>query len=147
MSAPAGPGTGSTRAAAATAWQVAAFALAALIALGIAWELWLAPLRPGGSWLVLKVLPLVLLAPGVLRRDANVLQWALLATPLLVGEGAVRLSERAPATLCAALEIVLGGLLFAAAVVVLRPGKRAARLRAAQRRAARTSAPADRPPP
>ena len=30
-----------------------------LIALCIAWETVLAPLRPGGSWLVLKVLPLL----------------------------------------------------------------------------------------
>ena len=30
----------------------------ALIVLGLAWELWLAPLRPGGSMLALNVLPL-----------------------------------------------------------------------------------------
>src|SRR4051794_1984022 len=40
---------------AATRW-VAVGSLLALIVLGLAWELWLAPLRPGGSWLVLKVL-------------------------------------------------------------------------------------------
>jgi hypothetical protein len=33
--------------------------LVGLIVLGLAWELWLAPLRPGGSLLALKVLPLV----------------------------------------------------------------------------------------
>jgi len=34
--------------------------LIALIILCLAWELWLAPLRPGGSSLVFKVLPLLL---------------------------------------------------------------------------------------
>ncbi len=46
---------------------LAATCLLALIALGLAWELWLAPLRPGGSWLALKVLPLTLALPGVLK--------------------------------------------------------------------------------
>ena len=45
----------------------AVVSLLALIALGLAWELWLAPLRPGGSWLALKVLPLLLPLPGLLR--------------------------------------------------------------------------------
>ena len=43
--------------------------LIALILLGLAWELVLAPLRPGGSWMVLKVLPLLLPLRGVLKRD------------------------------------------------------------------------------
>ena len=43
--------------------------LLALIVLGLAWELWLAPLRPGGAWLVLKVVPLVLLVAGVQRAS------------------------------------------------------------------------------
>jgi uncharacterized membrane protein len=148
MSQPATPGAATPPAPAATAaaWRVAALALAGLIALGVAWELWLAPLRPGGSWLVLKVVPLVLLVPGVLRREPAVLQWALLATPLVLGEGAVRLFESPPAARCAALELALGLAFFAAAVVVLRPLKRAARQRAAQRRAAGTLARAATPP-
>ena len=32
--------------------------LLGLIILGLAWELVLAPLRPGGSWIALNVLPL-----------------------------------------------------------------------------------------
>ena len=42
--------------------QAAAVSLVALLMLCLAWELWWAPLRPGGSWLVLKALPL--LAPS-----------------------------------------------------------------------------------
>ena len=40
-------------------WQQRAVALVGAAALYAAlWELWLAPLRPGGSWLALKALPL-----------------------------------------------------------------------------------------
>ena len=50
--------------------------LLALIALCVAWELVLAPLRPGGSWLVLKVVPLLLPLRGVLKRDLYTMQWS-----------------------------------------------------------------------
>ena len=54
----------------------AAACLAALIALSLAWELWLAPLRPGGSALMLKAVPLALALPGVWRRNIYTMQWA-----------------------------------------------------------------------
>ena len=41
---------------------LAVSSLMGLIVLGLAWELWLAPLRPGGTLLALKVLPLTLWA-------------------------------------------------------------------------------------
>ena len=47
----------------ATRW-LAVGSLVGLFVLGLAWELWLAPLRPGGSWLALKVLPLVVPLPA-----------------------------------------------------------------------------------
>jgi uncharacterized membrane protein len=46
--------------------RLAALSLAALIVLCLAWELWLAPLRPGGSLLALKALPLALPLGGIL---------------------------------------------------------------------------------
>ena len=39
----------------------------ALILLQLLWELLLAPVRPGGSWLALKALPLALAWPGLAR--------------------------------------------------------------------------------
>ena len=45
----------------------ASTSLIALIFLCVAWELWLAPLRPGGSWLVLKALPLLAPLMGILK--------------------------------------------------------------------------------
>ena len=49
--------------------------VAGLIVLGVAWELWLAPLRPGGTWLALKVLPLVFALAGLLRHRLYTYRW------------------------------------------------------------------------
>ncbi|MGH8629456.1 MAG: DUF2069 domain-containing protein, partial [Burkholderiales bacterium] len=54
----------------------ASVSLLLLIAWSLAWELWLAPLRPGGSWLVLKALPLLLPLLGVLNGRRYTYQWA-----------------------------------------------------------------------
>ena len=67
-----------------------ATALVALIALSVAWEWWLAPLRPGGSALVLKAVPLLLALPGVWRRRLYTLQWASMLILLYFAEGIVR---------------------------------------------------------
>jgi uncharacterized membrane protein len=114
------------------AWRVASGAWIALLALVVSWEWWLAPLRPGGSWLVLKALPLLLPLPGVLRGDARVMQWALLLVLAYVAEGAVRAADAPPAATMAMIELTLGLVFFAAAIVYLRPFKKAARARARQ---------------
>ena len=64
--------------------------LLAMIALGLAWELWLAPLRPGGSWWALKVLPLALALPGVLKLRMYTYRWLSLAVWLYFTEACVR---------------------------------------------------------
>jgi uncharacterized membrane protein len=72
-------------------WQRAAVAsVAALILLELLWELWLAPLRPGGSWLALKALPLALLWPGLARGARRPRQWLALLLPLYLAEALVR---------------------------------------------------------
>jgi uncharacterized membrane protein len=98
----------------------------ALLIVCVAWEAWLAPLRAGGSWMVLKALPLLLLARGVWRFDLRALQWALLLVPFYIAEGAVRLLEPPPVRWCALLEIALGGSFYFTALAYLRPFKRAA---------------------
>ena len=75
---------------------VAVASLLGLIALGLAWELWLAPLRPGGSWLVLKVLPLLLPLGGLLRLRMYTYRWTALLVWLYFVEGVVRASGDAP---------------------------------------------------
>jgi uncharacterized membrane protein len=52
--------------------------LATLIIACLAWETVLAPLRPEGSWLVLKCVPLLAALPGVYRGKSYTYQWALL---------------------------------------------------------------------
>jgi len=64
--------------------------LVALVLLGVLWETILAPLRPGGSWLALKVLPLALLLPGVTRGARKPMQALALLLPLYAAEGIVR---------------------------------------------------------
>jgi uncharacterized membrane protein len=62
----------------------------ALIVLGLAWELWLAPLRPGAWMLALKVLPLVLALPGLLRGQIRIYQWWSMVVMIYLMEGLVR---------------------------------------------------------
>jgi uncharacterized membrane protein len=67
---------------------VAVAALMGLIALGLAWELWLAP--TGGRWLVFKVLPLVLPLVGLLKHRLYTYRWVSLMVWLYFTEGIVR---------------------------------------------------------
>ena len=114
------------------AWRLAAGGWLALIFLTVLWEWWLAPLRPGGSWLVLKAAPLLLPLRGVLRGDVKAMQWALLLVLPYIAEGSVRALDPPPVGALAMIEIALGLAFFAAAIVYLRPFKKAARLRARQ---------------
>jgi uncharacterized membrane protein len=73
----------------ATRW-LAVGSLVGLIVLGLAWEMWLAPLRPGGSWLALKVLPLVVPLAGLLKNRMYTYRWVSLMVWLYFTEGVVR---------------------------------------------------------
>ncbi|WP_144370846.1 DUF2069 domain-containing protein [Vogesella urethralis] len=64
--------------------------LLALILLTLAWELWLAPLRPGGSWLVLKAAILLLPLMGVLKEKVYTYQWSSMFILAFFGEGVMR---------------------------------------------------------
>jgi uncharacterized membrane protein len=64
--------------------------LIALVLVCLLWETLLAPLRPGGSWLVLKAVPLALLIPAALRGTRKALQWLALLLPFHLAEGIVR---------------------------------------------------------
>ncbi len=106
--------------------------LLALIALCIAWEWFLAPLRPGGSWLVIKFLPLLLPLRGVLRRDRYTMQWSSMLILLFFTEGIVRAtSDRAPSSWLAWGEVALSLLFYFGTILYLRPYKRRARALAA----------------
>ena len=70
--------------------QVASGSLILLILLCLAWEGWLAPLRPGGSLLILKAVPLLLPLMGVLQGRRYTYQWASMFILIYFTEGAVR---------------------------------------------------------
>lgn len=94
--------------------KLASFSLIALIALCLAWELWLAPLRPGGSMLVLKVLPLLPALRGILHGRRYTYQWMSLLVLLYLAEGLVRsLSDQGASRWLAMAETALATLLFA----------------------------------
>jgi len=91
--------------------------LIALIALCLAWELWLAPLRPGGSYLALKALPLVVPLAGIFDGRRRTYQWSSMLVLAYVAEGVVRAySESGVSQLLAGIEFVLSAAFFAAAV-------------------------------
>lgn len=115
------------------AQRVAIGAWFALAVVCVLWELWLAPLRPGGSWLVLKVVPLLVPARGLVRADVAAFQWATLIVLLYVAEAAVRAFEPAPHSTLAWIEFALAATFYAAAIVYLRPFKLAARRRRVER--------------
>jgi uncharacterized membrane protein len=99
--------------------QIGAVAsLLALIALALAWEIWLAPLRPGGSWLSLKALPLLAPLRGLLHGRRYTFQWTPFLALAYFAEGVVRAwSEPDPGRTLAALEAALALVLFACAVL------------------------------
>ena len=99
----------------------------ALVALGLGWELRWAPLRPGGSWLVLKVLPLLAALPGMLRGRRYTAQWSAMLVLAYMAEGIVRaMTESGPSRNFAVAEIVLAVGYFAAAVAFVRLSRGAA---------------------
>ena len=112
---------------AATRW-LAVGSLLGLIVLSVAWELWLAPLRPGGSWLVLKALPLCIPLAGLLKRRMYTYRWVSLVVWLYFTEGVVRAwSDTAPDRWLALVEIALCLLLFVACALHVRLRQKAAK--------------------
>lgn len=107
--------------------------LLSLIALGLAWELVLSPLRPGGSWLVVKVIPLCFPLIGLLKNRMYTYRWLSLMIWLYFIEGVVRAwGDKPPGNLLAMLEIALCLVLFVACTVHIRLRLKAGKLLAAE---------------
>lgn len=100
-----------------TLQTVSSVSLVALIFLCLAWELALAPLRPGGSWLVLKTLPLLLPLMGILKGRRYTYQWAPMLMLAYFTEGVVRAwSDQGLSAWLAGTEVVLSVAFFFAAI-------------------------------
>ena len=112
---------------------LAVSSLIGLVLLSLLWELWLAPLRPGGSWLVLKALPLCVPLAGLLKNRMYTYRWVSLVVWLYFAEGVIRLQgDTWPSNACAAVEILLCLMLFTASALHVRWRLRDAALAASQ---------------
>ena len=99
----------------------ASLSLCCLIVLCVGWELWLAPLRPGGSYLALKALPLTFPLIGVLKGERRTYQWSSMFILAYFAEGAVRAwTERSTSQLLAGAEVVLSMIFFVSVVAYSR---------------------------
>jgi uncharacterized membrane protein len=100
-----------------TLQNLASASLIALIFLCVAWELWLAPLRPGGSWLVLKALPLLAPLMGILKGRRYTYQWAPMLVLAYFTEGVARAwSDKGLSAWLAGAEVGLSVAFFFAAI-------------------------------
>ena len=107
---------------------ISSISLVLLIVLCILWELVLAPLRPGGSWMVIKVLPLFAPLSGTLKKNVYTLQWASMFILLYFTEGVVRAwSDHGLSQILAGFEVVFSTTFFVCAIFFLRPYKQAAK--------------------
>ncbi|BDT58956.1 MAG: DUF2069 domain-containing protein [Janthinobacterium lividum] len=95
----------------------------------VAWEVFVAPLHPGGSLLALKALPLLLPLRGVIKRDLYTLQWSSMVILIYFAEGVVRAwADTAEASRAMAVgEIVLVVVYYACALLFLHPYKKEAK--------------------
>ena len=101
--------------------RLAVASILALIILCFVWEMWLAPLRPGGSWLALKALPLLIPLPGLLRNRMYTYRWVSLIIWLYFIEGVVRAyGDSWPSNALAGLEVIFCLSLFFACAMHVR---------------------------
>ncbi|HUG21166.1 DUF2069 domain-containing protein [Piscinibacter sp.] len=103
------------------AWTraLAVSSVLALIVLGLAWELWLAP--TGRGTLAWKVLPLAIPLAGLMKNRMYTYRWVSLFVWVYFIEGVVRAtSDRGPSAALAVIEVVLCLTLFTACAVHVR---------------------------
>ena len=100
---------------------IASASLIALIFLCLGWELWWAPVRPGGSWLALKAVFLLVPLFGILRGKRYTYKWVSLFVQFYLLEGLVRAtSEYGLAQRLAIGETVLATILFVSVILYIR---------------------------
>jgi uncharacterized membrane protein len=98
-----------------------------LFILCVAWEWFISPLRLGGSWLILKGIPLLFAIPGMWKGKVYTMQWASMLILLYVTEGLVRILETGANFWLALLETALATIGFICLLIYLRPIKKEAK--------------------
>lgn len=108
-------------------FKLAIAAWLGLIVVSLGWELWWAPLRPGGSWLALKALPLCLPLGGLLRGRIYTLQYSSMLVLPYAAEAVMRLFDASAASRsCAAAALLCAVVFFVADLRYLQLRKKAA---------------------
>ena len=103
-----------------TRWM-AVCSLLGLILVGLAWELSLAPLRSGGSWWAIKVLPLCIPLAGLLKNRMYTYRWVSMLVWLYFTEGVVRAwGDAWPSNALAGVQTLLCITLFVACAMHVR---------------------------
>jgi uncharacterized membrane protein len=110
-------------------YQLMAFAaFVDLFILCVCWEWFISPLRPGGSWLILKGIPLLFAIPGIWHGKVYTMQWASMLILLYATEGLVRILETGANFWLAALETLLATIGFICLLIYLKPIKARAKI-------------------
>ena len=100
-----------------TRWLAVA-CLVGLVVLGLGWELAWAPVKPGGSLIALKVVPLCFALAGLLKNRMYTYRWLSLLVWIYFTEGVVRAwGDKPPSNWLAMVEVALCLGLFAACVL------------------------------
>ncbi|MES2587244.1 MAG: DUF2069 domain-containing protein [Pseudomonadota bacterium] len=118
---------------------IATAAFVDLFILCVSWEWFISPLRPGGSWLILKAIPLLFAIPGLWKGKVYTMQWASMLILLYITEGLVRILETGANFWMATLETTLGTIAFVCLLIYLKPIK--ARAKAAKKERAAAGIP------
>lgn len=91
----------------------ASISLIALIILSLAWESILAPIKPQGSQLILKAVPLLLPLFGILNGRRYTYQWASMFILIYFTEGTVRAwADQGLSAKLALVEVLLTSIFF-----------------------------------
>lgn len=109
---------------------IASAATLDLIILCVAWEWFVSPLRPGGSWLILKAVPLIVMLPGIWRAKVYTMQWGTMLILIYTTEALVRISESGWNFWMALLELVFSVTIFISLLLYLKPIKAEAKAKA-----------------
>jgi uncharacterized membrane protein len=103
-----------------------------LFILCVAWEWFISPLRPGGSWLILKGVPLLFAIQGLWNGKVYTMQWASMLILLYITEGLARILETGANFWMALIETTLATISFVCLLIYLKPIKKEAKALAKQ---------------
>ena len=107
--------------------QIAWWSWFGLIILCVLWEAVLAPIKPGGSWAVIKVIPLLFALKGIWQGSSYTMQWSSMLVMLYFMEGVVRLTDPGLSAFLAGLEVLLSLITYFALLAYLKPLKKVAK--------------------